>query len=164
MPSKALLAAGKRAEHMRSSQPFGITPVEPHIDMRLVRDHVHGVIAAISANDFVERFTGLGVRVIQAAARFIDKATVAAGEHRITARRFVIATGLSPAVPPIPGLDGIVIYFRTDQTIFDNAEKLHHHHRWWTHRHGHAQAHQRLGSRVTVLEAATAFAGYDPER
>src|SRR6476619_2830423 len=60
VPSKALLAAGKRAEHMRSSQPFGITPVEPHIDMRLVRDHVHGVIAAIQPNDSVERFTGLG--------------------------------------------------------------------------------------------------------
>jgi len=163
VPTKALLAAGKRAEYMRSSQPFGITPVEPHIDMRLVRDHVQGVIAAIQPNDSVERFTGLGVRVIQAAARFIDKATVAAGEHRITARRFVIATGSSPAVPPIPGLDGIT-YF-TNETIFDNAEKLHHLIIIGGGPIGMemAQAHQRLGSRVTVLEAVTAFAKDDPE-
>ncbi len=83
-----------------------------------MHDHVKGVIAAIAPNDSVERFTGLGVRVIQAAARFIDASTVVAGDNRIKARRFVIATGSSPAVPPIPGLDGVP-YF-TNETIFDN--------------------------------------------
>ena len=101
VPSKAMIAAGKRAHAMRTSGPFGIAPVAPSIDPAAVNDHVRSVIAAIAPNDSVERFTGLGVRVIQAAGRFIDKTTVVAGDHRIKARRFIIATGSSPVVPPM---------------------------------------------------------------
>ena len=163
VPSKALLAAGKRAQTMRSSSAFGISPVEPTVDFAAVNQHVKSVIAAIEPNDSVERFTGLGVRVIQAAGKFVDKSTVRAGEYLIKARRFVIATGSSPFVPPIPGLD-TVPYF-TNETLFDNTEKL-----------GHliivgggpiglemAQAHHRLGSKVTVVEGAKALAKDDPE-
>jgi pyruvate/2-oxoglutarate dehydrogenase complex dihydrolipoamide dehydrogenase (E3) component len=124
---------------------------------------VQQVIAAIAPNDSVERFTGLGVRVIPAAARFLDKETVAAGEHRIRARRFVIATGSSPAVPPIPGLDQVP-YF-TNETIFDNAEKLEHLIVIGGGPIGMemAQAHLRLASRVSVLEALKALGKDDPE-
>ena len=67
--------------------------------------HVHEVIAAIAPNDSKERFGGLGVRVIEGTARFKDQRTVAVGDEiEIRARRFVIATGSSPAMPPIPGL------------------------------------------------------------
>ena len=75
------------------------------------------MIAAIAPNDSKERFTGLGVRVIEGEARFRDKATVAVGDFEIKARRFVIATGSSPAVPPIPGLDETP--YLTNETIFD---------------------------------------------
>jgi len=163
VPSKAMLAAGKRAHQIRTSGNFGIKSTEPEIDHAAVNDHVKGVIAAIEPNDSVERFTGLGVKVIQAAGRFADKETVIAGEYRIKARRFVIATGSSPLVPPIPGLDGVPHF--TNETLFDNRERI-----------GHllivgggpiglemAQAHRRLGAKVTVLEAATALAKDDPE-
>ena len=163
VPSKALIAAAKRAHAMRSSAPFGVIPVEPRIDHKGVHDHVQRVIAAIAPNDSVERFTGLGVRVIQAAGRFLDKSTVTAGEHRIRARRFVIATGSSPMVPPIPGLDQVP-YF-TNETIFDNAMKLEHLIVIGGGPIGMemAQAHLRLGSRVTVLEALKALGKDDPE-
>jgi pyruvate/2-oxoglutarate dehydrogenase complex dihydrolipoamide dehydrogenase (E3) component len=124
VPSKALLAAAKCAQHMREAAKFGIGAVEPQINARAVHDHVQDVIATIAPNDSVERFTGLGVRVITAAGRFIDKRTVEAGGYRITARRFVIATGSSPVVPPIPGLSDVP-YF-TNETIFDNTETLPH--------------------------------------
>ena len=163
VPSKALIAAANRAHAMRSSLPFGIAPVVPEIDPRRVHAHVQQVIAAIAPNDSVERFTGLGVRVIQAAGRFLDAATVAAGEHRIKARRFVIATGSSPAVPPIPGLEAAP-YF-TNETIFDNAETLEHLVVIGGGPVGIelAQAHLRLGSRVTVLDAAKVLGNEDPE-
>lgn len=163
VPSKALLAAARRAEVMRTCAPFGIQAVEPNIDPKAVHDHVHGVIAAIAPNDSVERFSGLGVRVIQAAGRFVDKRTVMAGEFRIRARRFVVATGSSPATPPIPGLDNVP-YF-TNETIFDNAEKLHHLIVVGGGPIGleMAQAHRRLGSRVTVLEGMRALGKDDPE-
>ena len=79
VPSKALLAAGKRAEAVRTASNFGIDVIEAQIDHRGVHDHVHGAIAAIAPNDSIERFTGLGVRVIQANASFLDKFTVEAG-------------------------------------------------------------------------------------
>ncbi len=163
VPSKALLAAGKRAHAMRTASKFGIADIAPQIDPRAVHDHVHGVIAAIAPNDSVERFTGLGVRVILAAARFIDKRTVVAGEHRIKARRFVIATGSTPLVPPIPGLDNVP--YLTNETIFDNQEHLPHLVIIGGGPIGLelAQAHSRLGSRVTVLEALKALGKDDPE-
>jgi pyruvate/2-oxoglutarate dehydrogenase complex dihydrolipoamide dehydrogenase (E3) component len=163
VPSKALIAAAKRAHLMRTSKPFGIEPVTPQIDHATVRDHVHDVIAAIAPNDSVERFTGLGVRVIHATGRFLDKATVAAGDYRIRARRFVIATGSSPVVPPIPGLDKIP-YF-TNESIFDNGSKLDHLIVIGAGPSGLelAQAHLRLGSKVTVLEALKPMGKDDPE-
>ena len=85
-----------------------------------MHDHVHGVIAAIAPNDSAERFAGLGVKVITRRRPVHLAATPwPAGDTRIKARRFVIATGSSPAVPPIPGLDGVP-YF-TNETIFENG-------------------------------------------
>lgn len=163
VPSKALIAAAARAHAMRTSGPFGIRPVEPMIEHRAVQSHVQGVIEAIAPNDSVERFTGLGVHVISAAARFVDRSTVEAGEYRIRARRFVIATGSAPIVPPIPGLDQVA-YF-TNETIFANTTRIEHLIVVGGGPIGLelAQAHRRLGSSVTVIEAVRAFGKDDPE-
>ena len=163
VPSKALIAAAKQADAMRSGEKFGIGRVEPEIDFKAVMRHVHGVIAAIAPNDSVERFAALGVTVIKAEARFKDRRTLIAGDTEIRARRFVLATGSSPVVPPIPGLDSID--YLTNETVFD-----------LNRRPGHlivigggpigielAQAFRRLGSQVTVIEAATVLAKDDPE-
>ncbi|MFT7577922.1 MAG: pyruvate/2-oxoglutarate dehydrogenase complex dihydrolipoamide dehydrogenase (E3) component [Alphaproteobacteria bacterium] len=163
VPSKAMIAAGRYAHAMRSGKPFGIKPVIPDIDYAAVNDHVKGVIAAIEPNDSVERFTGLGVTVIQAAGSFIDGQTVRAGDTLIKARRFVIATGSAAFVPPIPGLEETP-YF-TNETLFDNREKLDHLIIVGGGPIGMemAQAHGRLGSKVTVLEGFAAMGKDDPE-
>ncbi|MEO0728786.1 MAG: FAD-dependent oxidoreductase [Pseudomonadota bacterium] len=163
VPSKAMIAAGKRAHAMRTSAPFGVAPVTPEVDFAKVNEHVQSVIAAIEPNDSVERFTGLGVRVIQAAGRFIDKKTVQAGDTKIKARRFVVATGSSPLVPPIPGLESVPHF--TNETLFDNTEKLDELIIVGGGPIGMemAQAHQRLGVKVTVLEGARAMGKDDPE-
>lgn len=163
VPSKALLAAAKRAHHIRTAPKFGIMAGEAFIDHGAVANHVRGVIDAIAPNDSIERFQGLGVRVITAAARFTARDTVEAGEYRITARRFVIATGSSPVVPPIPGLREVP-YF-TNESVFDNARKLDHLMIIGGGPIGleMALAHHRLGSRVTVVEGARALAKDDPE-
>ncbi len=163
VPSKAMIAAGKRAQAMRTAGPFGIAAVEPSIDPAGVQAHVASVIAAIAPNDSVERFTGLGVQVIQAAGRFVDSTTVKAGEYLIKARRFVVATGSSPAVPPIPGLDRVP-YF-TNETIFDNKTQIKHLIIIGGGPIGieMAQAHMRLGATVTVVEGLKALGKDDPE-
>ncbi len=163
VPSKALLAAARRAHQMRHAGAFGIMPVEPQIDRRAVQDHIKRVMAAIAPNDSIERFTGLGVKVINATARFTDKTTVIAGEYRVSPRFFVIATGSSPAIPPIPGLADVPHF--TNESIFEVTEPLPHLIVIGASSVGLelAQAHRRLGSYVTVVDAAAVFAKDDPE-
>ncbi len=163
VPSKALLAAGKRAEAVRTASNFGIDVIEAQIDHRGVHDHVHGVIAAIAPNDSIERMTGLGVRVIQASASFLDKFTVEAGRVLVRARRFVIATGSTPLIPPIPGLDEVP-YF-TNETIFDVSERIQHLIVLGGGPIGLelGQAHRMLGSHVTIFDTASLLANEDPE-
>ncbi len=104
VPSKSLLAAARAADAIRRSGRFGVNGHEPNVDFARVHDHVHGVIGAIAPHDSQERFEGLGVQVIRESCRFIGPYEIAAGNHRIRAKRFVVATGSSPLVPDIPGL------------------------------------------------------------
>jgi pyruvate/2-oxoglutarate dehydrogenase complex dihydrolipoamide dehydrogenase (E3) component len=163
VPSKALIASARRAHLMRTASQFGILPVNPTMSYKGVHDHIHGVIAAIAPNDSVERFTGLGVRVIKGAGQFVSRDTLLVDDLRIKARHFVIATGSAPALPAIAGLDGVP-YF-TNETIFDNREQIDHLVIIGGGPIGLelAQAYRRLGSRVTVLEAMKALGKDDPE-
>jgi pyruvate/2-oxoglutarate dehydrogenase complex dihydrolipoamide dehydrogenase (E3) component len=163
VPSKALIAAGKRAHAARSSGPFGVSAQDVRVDFGRVHDHIHGVIAAIAPVDSKERFTGLGVRVIEGDARFKDRRTVVVGEIEVKARRFVIATGSLPARPTIPGLGGIP--HLTNETIFDLRECPEHLLVIGAGPIGLelAQAFGRLGAAVTVFEAARPLAKDDPE-
>jgi len=163
VPSKALIGAGKIAETFRQSGKFGIKSLEPDVDFQKIHDHVHGVIAAIAPNDSIERFSGLGVRVITEAGRFQDAKTVVAGKYQIKARRFVVATGSSAFVPPIPGIEGIP--YLTNETLFENTVRPEHLIVIGGGPIGMemAQAHRRLGSRVTVIEMFNALGREDAE-
>ncbi len=163
VPSKALLAAAKAAHAMRSRARFGIAPVEPTVDFAAVRAHVRRVIETIAPHDSVERFEGLGARVIRAEARFIEPRVLMAGEQRIRARRVIIATGSSPATPKIDGLE--TVGFFTNETIFDNPTLPEHLLIVGAGPIGieMAQAHRRLGARVTVLGNGRALPRDDAE-
>lgn len=163
VPSKSLIAAAHAAETMRASGRYGINGQRPDIDFGKVHDHVHGVIAAIAPNDSVERFEGLGVTVIRAAARFTGPREIEAGERRVRARRFVIAAGSSPAIPPIPGLDSVP--YLTNETIFDRREAPEHLIVIGGGPIGAemAQAHRRLGVPVTQVSRSRFLPKDDPE-
>ena len=162
VPSKALLAAAKAAEAQRKGFR-GVMAHQPQVDFGAVKDHVAAVIAQIAPVDSQERFEGLGCTVIRAFARFTGPREVQAGDHTIRARRFVIATGSRPFVPPIPGVEATP--YLTNETIFAARD-----------RPSHlivigggpigvemAQAHRRLGSDVTVIEGAKVLGREDPE-
>ncbi|MEM1388266.1 MAG: FAD-dependent oxidoreductase, partial [Pseudomonadota bacterium] len=163
VPSKALIAAGKHAHGMASGGPFGVAPAEAKVDYAAAKDHVHHAIDTIAPVDSQERFEGLGVHVIREFGRFISKTEVQAGDTVITARRFVIATGSSPMVPPIPGLADVP--FLTNESLFDLRDHPKHLIVIGGGPIGMemAQAHVRLGSKVTVIEASKALAKDDPE-
>lgn len=163
VPSKALLAAAKRAHAAHGRTPFGVTVPRAEVDFAKVHAHVQGVIDAIAPNDSKERFTGLGVQVLSGAAAFKDAATVTVGDTTIKARRFVIATGSTPAIPPIAGLD--TTPYLTNETIFGLTNCPEHLVIVGGGPIGIelAQAHRRLGAQVTVLEVAVPLANDDPE-
>ncbi|MDB5649070.1 MAG: dihydrolipoamide dehydrogenase [Hyphomicrobiales bacterium] len=163
VPSKALIAAAHVAQSMREAGRFGIRPVEPVVDLGKTLDHVRSVIAEIAPNDSQARFTAMNVQVIRAAGRFTGRDKLEAGGKIIRARRFVVATGSSPSVPPIPGLEQVRVL--TNETIFSLDRmptrlvvlgggpigvEL-------------AQAFRRLGCDVIVLEQAKVLSREDPE-
>ena len=163
VPSKALLAAAKAANAHRRARRMGVGGAAPEIDFQAVHDHVRGVIESIAPQDSVERFEAMGVTVVRAGARFTGPREVEAGDTRIRARRFVVATGSLPMVPPIPGLDALP--YLTNETVFDLSELP-----------GHlivvgggpigcelGQAFRRLGARVSLLEMASILPKDDPE-
>ncbi|MFA8440277.1 NAD(P)/FAD-dependent oxidoreductase [Yoonia sp.] len=163
VPSKALIASAKQAYAMSHGAKYGVGEVEAQVDYAAAKDHVHDVIATIAPVDSVERFEGLGVNVISEFGKFISKTEVQAGDTIIEARRFVVATGSGPFVPPIPGLEDVTHY--TNEDIFDLREKPKHLIIIGGGPIGMemAQAHRRLGCNVTVIEGAKAFGKDDPE-
>jgi pyruvate/2-oxoglutarate dehydrogenase complex dihydrolipoamide dehydrogenase (E3) component len=163
VPSKSMIAAGRAADTIRHAGRFGVNGHEPQIDFGRVHDHIHGVIAAIAPNDSVERFEGLGVKVIQADARFTAPDTVEAGGATIKARRFVLATGSRASHPPIPGLDDVP--FLTNETIFERKAAPEHLIVIGGGPIGveMAQAHRRLGAEVTVLQKGGILPKDDPD-
>ncbi|MGC8536359.1 MAG: dihydrolipoyl dehydrogenase family protein [Rhizomicrobium sp.] len=163
VPSKALLAAARAAHAVRHSARFGIDGGEPTVDFAAVMAHVRAVIKRIAPHDSVERFEGLGVKVIHEEARFTGPLQVESDTTRVRARRIVIATGSVAVVPPIAGLKSVP--YLTNETIFDLAEQP---------RHlliigggpigvEMAQAFLRLGSKVTIIEQQRLLPRDEPE-
>jgi len=163
VPSKAMIAAGHAGHVVRHAGQFGVNGHEPEIDFKRVHDHVHGVIGAIAPHDSVERFEGLGVTVLQERARFLSGEEVEAGETTVKARRFAVATGSSPTVPPIPGLKDVPHY--TNETIFENQAAPSHLIVIGGGPIGAelAQAHRRLGAEVTIVDMGPVLPKDDPD-
>ncbi len=167
VPSKALLAAAHTANAVRRAGRYGVQAPSPGIDWHSVQAHVHGAIAALAPADSVERYTGLGATVLQGTARFVarDALAVEMGTEtrRLTVRRIVIATGSRPVIPDLPGLEHVP--FLTNDTLFDLAEPPEHLLILGGGPIGleMAQAHARLGCRVTIVQSGAIAAKDDPE-
>lgn len=104
VPSKALLHAARVAHTVRSGGAYGIRAQEPDVDFPAVMARIRSVIEQIYAAESPDALRAEGIDVIEGRAEFEDAHTVKTGEQRITARYFLICTGASPFIPPIPGL------------------------------------------------------------
>ncbi len=155
VPSKALLAASKHAQIMRSGRFSGISPVDPDIDYLAVKDHVKTVIQSIEPNDSQERFEGLGVKILRDHARFITPDLIQSGTEIIKAKHIVIATGSRPVIPTIQGIETVNVL--TNESIFSLTEKPEHLLIIGAGPIGieMAQAHRRLGSKVSIFDMAS---------
>lgn len=163
VPSKALLAAARLMHQAKEAENITDNALLPKVDFRKVHDYVHSVIAAIAPHDSVERFEKLGVKVIREEGKSLDESTVETATRLIKAKRFIISTGSSPFVPLIEGLAAVPYY--TNESIFDLTELPVHLVVIGGGPIGMemAQAFNRLGSKVTILEALTALPKDDQE-
>ncbi|MDF2097493.1 dihydrolipoyl dehydrogenase family protein [Aquibaculum arenosum] len=170
VPSKALLAAAARAAH--GGNRLGVEIAQPAVDFSTVHAHVQAAIAAIAPHDSRERFQALGVEVLEAQARFtapdrLKVSQIAEGTspvlREIRARRFLLACGSQPLVPPIPGLAGTP--YLTNETIFDLEELPEHLLILGGGPVGCelGQAFRRLGARVTLLQGRRLLPGEDED-
>jgi pyruvate/2-oxoglutarate dehydrogenase complex dihydrolipoamide dehydrogenase (E3) component len=137
---------------MRTAARFGIPAACPTVNLPQVMRRVREVIGAIEPHDSPERFRGLGIDVIFGSGAFTDPRTFEVHGRKITAKKFVLATGSRAAIPPIPGIDAVS--YLTNDTLFDLREDVP---RLAILGAGPigcemAQAFCRLGSSVDVLE------------
>jgi pyruvate/2-oxoglutarate dehydrogenase complex dihydrolipoamide dehydrogenase (E3) component/uncharacterized membrane protein YdjX (TVP38/TMEM64 family) len=163
VPSKALIKSAKIAHDLRHAGDYGLPAQDPSPDFAAIMARVQRVIADIAPHDSIERYTALGVDVVQGYARLVDPWTVEiakpGGEvQRLSARAIILATGARPFVPPLPGLESVG--YLTSDTLWEALQgqprpparlvvlgggpigcEL-------------AQAFARLGSEVTQIEQA----------
>jgi pyruvate/2-oxoglutarate dehydrogenase complex dihydrolipoamide dehydrogenase (E3) component len=159
VPSKALIRSAKAVKQLRKAEAYGLRGAHGTVDFAAVMQRVHQVIQDVEPHDSVERYTGLGVEVLQGHARItspwtVEVALANGSKQTLTTRNIVIAAGASPFVPPIPGLKDAG--FLTSDTVWGLKElpkrlvvlgggpigsEL-------------AQSFARLGSEVTQVEMA----------
>ena len=127
VPSKALIKSAKLAHQMRHGSRYGLSDTPPSFSFKAVMARIHDIIAAIEPHDSVERYTGLGVEVLQGYAKIVNPWTVeialnGGGKQLLTTRNIVIAAGARPFVPPLPGLDEVG--YVTSDTLWDTFAQL----------------------------------------
>ena len=163
VPSKALIKSAKVAHDMRHGDKYGLTVHEPNFSFKAVMARVHAVIRAVEPHDSVERYTELGVEILQGYAKVIDPWTVEVKLHsgevqRITTRSIVIAAGARPFVPPLAGIEEVG--YVTSDTLWDEFAQLDASPKRMVVLGGGpigcelAQSFARLGSKVTQIEMA----------
>ncbi|MEO7159754.1 MAG: FAD-dependent oxidoreductase [Polaromonas sp.] len=161
VPSKALIKSARLAHQMRHASDYGLQATVPAFSFRQVMARVHEVISQIAPHDSVERYTGLGVEVLQGHGRVVDPWTVEVQlndgrTQRLTTRSIVIAAGARPFVPPLPGIEEVG--YVTSDTLWDEFAQLDEAPRRLVVLGGGpigcelAQSFARLGSEVTQIE------------
>jgi len=172
VPSKALIKSAKVAATMRRADRYGLTAHQPEVPFKQTIARVMDVIKTIEPHDSVERYTSLGVDVVKGYAKLIDPWTVeitlnSGGTQRLTARSIVIATGASPVVPPIEGIE--TSGYLTSETLWEGLAEYDAPPRRVAVLGGGpigcelSQALARLGSQVTQVEMGPRVLGREDE-
>ncbi len=163
VPSKALIKSAKLASQMKHGSNYGLQDTHVQFSFKSVMQRVHAVVAAIEPHDSIERYTGLGVEVLQGYAKIVNPWTVEIAlndgtRQTLTTRSIVIAAGAQPFVPPLPGLKEVG--YVTSDTLWDEFVKLDEIPKRMVVLGGGpigcelAQSFQRLGAQVTQVEMA----------
>ena len=164
VPSKALIRSAKFLSHVSRSPEFAIKRADAEFDFAEVMQRVQDVVAKVEPHDSIERYSGLGVDVVEGEARIVSPWQVEVNGRTISAQNIVVATGARPFVPPIEGIDSVDYY--TSDNLWAMREKPE---RMVVLGGGPigselTQSFNRLGVKVTQVEMAPRIMGReDPE-
>ena len=153
IPSKSLVKAAKMSHDMRIANRYGLNAVEQEVDLKAVMARIKAVSEEVYQGESSETLRNEGIDVFFGPAGFLDSGTIQVGDAELTGRRFVIATGARPATPSLPGITEVdYLTYETVWELQDLPERL------LVIGGGPigcelGQAFQRLGSKVTLLEA-----------
>ena len=172
VPSKALIKSAKLATQMRHGATYGLSNTAPQFSFKAVMQRIHAVVKAIEPHDSVERYTELGVEVLQGYAKIVNPWTVEialndGNKQTLTTRSIVIAAGAMPFVPPLPGLKDVG--YVTSDTLWDEFVQMDAIPQRLVVLGGGpigcelAQSFQRLGAQVTQVEMAPRIMGREDE-
>ncbi len=163
VPSKALIRSGRIVSELRKAQALGFIDVGAKVDFAAVMERVQQVIGTIAPNDSIERYTDLGVEVVQGEAVINSPWSVCVGRREITARNIIIATGARPRVPEIEGIERI--QYLTSDSLWQLRELPKRLLVLGTGTIGCelAQVFAQLGSQVTLVGRDTLLPREDPE-
>ncbi|WP_176762716.1 FAD-dependent oxidoreductase [Pelagibacterium luteolum] len=163
LPAQALTHAAERAHQIRTAKTLGLAPGEPRVNFGRINARIRDVVEMAAPDISDERLKAQGISLVRGKAKFTGRDTIAVDDRSYKARNILIATGSRPLVPEIPGMDDVP-YF-TPETIFELNRKP-----------GHlvvvggggtglalAQAHLRLGAKVTVIDMVEPLADIDHE-
>ncbi len=164
VPSKALIRSAKLLAYGRRATEFGFRKTETEFEFGEVMERVQRVVGKVEPHDSAERYSALGVECLQGEARITSPYSVEVNGRTLTTRSIIIATGASPLVPPIPGLDQV------DYLTSDNLWQLRELPRRLVVLGGGpigcemTQAFARFGAEVTQVEMAPQIMGReDPD-
>ena len=127
IPSKALIKSAHVAHTLKNAKLYGLENHTPVFSFRKIMARIHEVIKTVAPHDSIERYTQLGVDVVEGYATIVDPWTVEIKRNdgttqRLTARSIIIAAGARPFVPNLPGLDAVG--YVTSDTLWDEFAKL----------------------------------------
>lgn len=117
VPSKALIRSAKMLAYAGRAKDFGFNSAKVEFNFAAVMNRVQRIIKKVAPHDSIERYTNLGVDVIQGEARITSPFTVDVNNRTLTTRNIIVATGARPFVPPIPGLDQVK--YLTSDNVWD---------------------------------------------
>jgi len=111
VPSKALIRSAKLLYQVNRAKDFGIKTAAAEFDFADVMERVQAIIKTVAPHDSVQRYSGLGVNVIEGEAKIVSpwevRVSTAGASRTISTRAIVIAAGARPLVPSIPGVDEV---------------------------------------------------------
>ncbi len=164
VPSKALLRAGE-VNHMARSNPFnGLQTSAGEVNLASLVNQKDGLVTDLRNKKYIDLIDDYGIELIKGEAKFIDDTTIVVAGKKLTAKRFLIATGAAPAIPNIEGLDQVDYLTSTSLLELTKLPK-----RLTVIGSGYigvelGQLFHQLGSKVTLMQrSSTLFKEYDPE-